>query len=72
MLLPVRAKANRFGGSHAQRDMFSWTLTEAAIRLGNRMLADTFVAERLSWKPESPINRAWAARAGKLEPKQVA
>ena len=72
LLLPVRAKANRFGGSHAQRDMFSWTLTEAAIRLGNRMLADTFVAERLSWKPESPINRAWAARAGKLEPKQVA
>ena len=66
LLLPLRAKANRFGGSHAQRDMFSWTLTEAAIRLGNRALADTFVAERLSWKPESPVNRAWAARAGRL------
>jgi tetratricopeptide (TPR) repeat protein len=66
LLLPLRAKANRFGGSHAQRDMFSWTLTEAAIRLGNSALADTFVAERLSWKPESPVNRAWAARAGKL------
>ncbi|MSQ92012.1 MAG: tetratricopeptide repeat protein [Gammaproteobacteria bacterium] len=72
LLLPLRAKANRFGGSHAQRDMFSWTLTEAAIRLGNRVLADTFVAERLSWKPESPVNRAWAMRAGKLEPKQAA
>ena len=33
LLSPVRGKANRFGGSHAQRDMFSWTLTEAAIRL---------------------------------------
>jgi len=65
-LLPLRAKANRFGGSHAQRDLFSWTLTEAAIRLGNRRLADAFVAERLSWKPESLINRGWAMRASKL------
>ncbi len=64
LLLPLRAKANRFGGSHAQRDLFSWTLTEAAIRLGERRLADAFVAERLSWKPESPINLAWARRAG--------
>jgi hypothetical protein len=52
--------------------MFSWTLTEAAIRLGNRARADTFVAERLSWKPESPINRAWAIRAESLKPKQAA
>ena len=66
LLSPLRAKANRFGGSHAQRDAFSWTLTEAAIRLGDRRLADAFVAERLSWKPESPINRAWALRASNL------
>lgn len=70
-LLPLRAKANRFGGSHAQRDIFSWTLTEAAIRLGNHALAEAFVAERLAWKPESPINRAWAQRVGKLQPLQV-
>ena len=68
LLLPLRAKANRFGGSHAQRDMFSWTLTEAAIRLGDHPLADAFVAERLSWKPQSPINRGWALRAAKLKP----
>jgi hypothetical protein len=66
-LLPLRAKANRFGGSHAQRDMFSWTLTEAAVRLGDHRLADAFVAERLSWKPHSPINRRWAQRAGQLQ-----
>ena len=66
LLMPVRGKANRMGGSHAQRDMFSWTLTEAALRLGNRALADAFIAERMSWKPESPINRAWAIRAGNL------
>ena len=64
LLLPLRAKSNRFGGSHAQRDLFSWTLTEAAIRLGNRRFADALVAERLAWKPDSPINRAWLQRAG--------
>ena len=69
LLMPVRGKASRMGGSHAQRDVFSWTLTEAAIRLGDRALADAFVAERLSWKPESPINRAWAIRADKLKRK---
>lgn len=71
-LSPIRAKAHRYGGSHAQRDMFSWTLTEAAIRAGDRSLADAFVAERLSWKPESPVNRAWGARAAKLSGKQAA
>jgi hypothetical protein len=70
-LMPVRGKANRMGGSHAQRDMLSWTLTEAAIRLGDRALADATVAERLSWKPESPINRAWATRAERLKRKQA-
>jgi tetratricopeptide (TPR) repeat protein len=72
LLLPLRAKANRFGGSHAQRDMFSWTLTEAAIRLGERTLADAFVAERLSWKPDSPINHGWAMRAGTLKAEPAA
>ena len=71
-LLPLRAKTHLFGGSHAQRDLFSWTLTEAAIRLGDRRLADALVAERLSWKPQSPVNQAWARRAGKLNPQPAA
>ena len=71
LLMPVRGKANRMGGSHAQRDMFSWTLTEAALRLGDCALAEAFVAERLAWKPESPINRAWAARADKSKRKSA-
>ena len=33
-LYPVRAVVNRFGGSHAQRDVIDWTLTEAAVRGG--------------------------------------
>jgi hypothetical protein len=72
LLLPVRGKANRYGGSHAQRDMFSWTLTEAAIRAGDRALADALVAERLAGKPESPVNQAWAVRKDKLARKQAA
>lgn len=66
LLMPLRGKASRMGGSHAQRDVFSWTLTEAAIRLGDRALAEGLVAERLAWKPESPLNRAWASRARRL------
>src|SRR3712207_7255120 len=49
-LLPIRGKANRFGGSHAQRDVFSWTLMEAALRLGNGKLAEAMAAERLAAK----------------------
>lgn len=71
-LMPVRAKANRFGGSHAQRDVFSWTLTEAAIRSGDRALAEALVAERMSWKPDSPVNQTWAARARALSSKKAA
>ena len=66
LLAPVRGKANRFGGSHAQRDVIGWTLTEAALRLGRRTLADAFVAERLAVRPNSLINQAWARRASQL------
>ena len=72
LLRAVRGIAHRFGGSHAQRDMFSWTMTEAAVRLGDRALADSFVGERLFAKPESPVNKAWAMRAEKLKRKQAA
>ncbi len=61
-LLPVRGKANRFGGSHAQRDIVSWTLAEAALRAGDRSLAEGLIAERLAQKPESRVNLAWDER----------
>jgi hypothetical protein len=53
-LLPLRGKSNRFGGSHAQRDVLSWTLVESAIRLGDRPLAEGLLAERLAAKPDQP------------------
>ena len=34
LLLPIRTIANRFGGSHAQRDLIHLTLVEAALRAG--------------------------------------
>ena len=72
LLLPLRGKANRFGGSHAQRDVFAWTLMEAALRGGNRRLAEALAAERLAARPESPLNLAWARRASALPARQAA
>jgi len=43
---PVRDIANRFGGSHAQRDVITLTLIEAAIRSGDKARARHFLAER--------------------------
>lgn len=65
-LMPLRALSNRFGGSHAQRDVFLFTLTEAAIRKADRALAGALVAERRAAKPDSPLVRAWSKRAAGL------
>jgi tetratricopeptide (TPR) repeat protein len=65
-LLPLRTKAQRFGGSHAQRDVIAWTLLEAALRAREPGLARALSAERLALKPESPLNRWWADRAATL------
>ena len=62
-LYPVRAIANRFGGSHAQRDIIDWTLTEAALRGGLADLAEALAHERLALKPHSPVNRGLLSRA---------
>ncbi|TCD13475.1 tetratricopeptide repeat protein [Oricola cellulosilytica] len=61
----ARFIANSFGGSHAQRDVIDWTLTEAAIRGGLHDQAEAFANERLALKPHSPVNRRFLARAAK-------
>lgn len=63
LLHPVRFIANTFGGSHAQRDVIDWTLTEAALRGNMRDAAEAIAHERLALKPHSPVNRAFLARA---------
>ena len=65
-LHPVRFIANQFGGSHAQRDVIDWTLTEAAIRSGMREVALALSHERLALKPHSPVNREFVRRAAAL------
>ena len=66
LLRPVRNIANRFGGSHAQRDLLDLTLIEAAFRSGQRALAMALAAERIAIKPTSPLARLFVDRASAL------
>jgi tetratricopeptide (TPR) repeat protein len=61
-LVPIRANAHRFGGSHAQRDIVHLTLLEAAMRAGQTSLARALVAERIDLKPTSPFNWRMTSR----------
>ena len=61
-LTEIRPYANRFGGSHAQRDIVHLTLVEAALRAGRLNLARALIAERTELKRTSPFNWRLAAR----------
>jgi tetratricopeptide (TPR) repeat protein len=63
LLAPVRARAHIFGGSHAQRDILSRTLLEAALRAGDKPLARALAEERAAQKPGCPFTRELRARA---------
>lgn len=58
----ARHIVDAFGGSHAQRDVIDWTLTEAALRGGLTDMAAALVAERLALRPHSPVNLAFRER----------
>ncbi len=62
-LLNLRAMANRFGGSHAQRDALTQTLTIAASKCGQHRLARALAYERIALKPNSASGHAYLARA---------
>jgi len=51
LIEPVRDIAYRFGGSHAQRDVLTLTLIEAAIRSGQCRRAQHYIAERTMTRP---------------------
>ncbi|HEY7608540.1 MAG TPA: tetratricopeptide repeat protein [Alphaproteobacteria bacterium] len=61
-IMPIRHIANRFGGSHAQRDLLAMTLIEAALRGDNKPLARALAAERLANKSQSPLALQFTAR----------
>lgn len=62
LLRRIRPIANRFGGSHAQRDLIDLTLIEAACRSGQAALAPALAAERVALKETSPLARMYAMR----------
>lgn len=66
LLEPIRTVANRFGGSHAQRDLIHLTMVEAALRSGHARRARALIAERTQLKPSSPFNWQLTARALEL------
>lgn len=61
-LAPIRRRLQRFGGSHAQRDVLQRTLLEAAQRAGRTDLARALVAERLAVRSTSSYALAHRAR----------
>jgi tetratricopeptide (TPR) repeat protein len=65
-LLPVRVDLWQIGGSHAQRDVVDWTLTEAAVRAGQRDVALSLAHERLATRPRSAPNRRFLRHAEQI------
>jgi hypothetical protein len=72
LIRPVRSIAHRFGGSHAQRDVIDWTLTEAAIRGGLGDIAEALANERIAMKPHSPVNKRFLMGAREASGKSLA
>src|SRR6478672_2000536 len=66
LLQPARLDLWRIGGSHAQRDIVDWTLTEAAVRGGLRDVALAMANERLDARPRSAVNRQFLRRAEQI------
>jgi hypothetical protein len=77
-LLPVRYDRWQSGGNQAQRDVVDRTLTEAAVRAGQRDVALSLAYQRLATRPRSAPNRRFLrmprpscadnGRSGKLSP----
>jgi tetratricopeptide (TPR) repeat protein len=63
----VRDGAWRFGGSHAQRDLLTLTLIEAARRDGQLPLARHYAQERMVHKPASAWGRRLMQRIDRVQ-----
>ncbi len=64
LILPVRYKVIRIGGSHAQRDLVTQTLIAAADRVGETNLTRALLAERLAVRPTGRTKQAFARVGG--------
>ena len=63
-IYPVRALSQRFGGSHAQRDLIDLTLLAAAVRGQRHDLGRALINERCLAKPVTPLTRHWIEALG--------
>jgi hypothetical protein len=59
----ARHHSHLIGGSVAQRDVINWTLIEAAIRDGDKPMANALLAERTLMKPHTPLTDLFARKA---------
>jgi hypothetical protein len=66
-LYAARGVAQRFGGSHAQRDVIDQTLLAAAARGSRHAIGRALMNERLMAKPSTPLTAHWRAQ---IEPRQ--
>jgi hypothetical protein len=55
LLEPLGARLRRIGGSHAQRDLFTQVLVDAATRAGRRDAARAVLEERVAARPGQPF-----------------
>ena len=65
-LMRIKNKTHLFGGSLAQRDVFSRTLLEAAIRAKKKRLASALISERMTHRPKSSYNHIKAEQIRSL------
>ena len=68
----ARDGASRFGGSHAQRDVLTLTLIDAAIRDGQTARARHYIAERQVHKPTAWSKRLMARTHQRQETAELA
>ena len=61
---PVRALAQRLGGSHAQRDLIDLTLLAAAAKGKLNDLGRALIHQRCLAKPVTPLTRHWIETLG--------
>ncbi len=67
-LYPVRAAAQRLGGSHAQRDLIDQTLLAAACRSNDHAVGRALLNERRFGKGATPLTRYWIKRLARPAP----
>ena len=65
-LYAARGVAQRFGGSHAQRDVIDQTLLCAAARGTRRGIGRALINERIMAKPSTPLTAHWQAQLDRM------